>query len=232
MKLLDTTGGNPKLAKTQNAAPFRYAGLSLYPDAVLCPGSKAAQCMAECLRGQGRGQFDSVTEARQRKADWFYSDPVGFLAQLKGELENFRDLCKRKGERGAVRLNVLSDVTWEGYGVPQAFPELLFVDYTKQARRLENPVDNYRLIFSYSGAPGYRAQNRRALRTNAPVAVVFRGGFPRVFLGRHVVDGDKDDIANAFHTGAIVGLTPKGSARHDQTGFVVDNPELIARAAA
>lgn len=228
MKLLDTRGRNPKLKKTGDAAPFRYAGLSLYPDPVLCPGSKAAGCMAECLRVQGRGTFESVTAGREAKANWFYSDPVAFLQQLDRELQNFAALNARQGTRGAVRLNVLSDVAWEHYGVPQKYPELLFVDYTKQARRLTRTPDNYQLIFSYSGRDQYRNQNRAALRTGAPVAVVFRGGLPRYYLGRPVRDGDQDDIANAFLPGCIIGLRAKGTAARDRSGFVVDNPEALA----
>jgi hypothetical protein len=41
------------------------------------------------------------------------------------------------------------------------------------------------------------------------------------------MNGDRDDIANAFSNGQIVALTPKGSAARDRTGFVVDNPDLI-----
>ena len=227
MQLLDTRGANPKLKKTGAAAPFRYAGLSLFPDAELCPGSKAAGCADTCLAEQGRGRFDNVRAARLRKVDFLRSDRVAFLDQLHRELFNFEKLCERTGERGAVRLNVLSDVRWETLGIPQAHPELLFIDYTKRAARLGKTPDNYRLIFSYSGRPQYRNQNRRAFQTDAPVAVVFRGGLPRMFRGRPVIDGDRDDIANAFATCQIVGLTPKGSARRDRTGFVIDNPDLI-----
>ena len=227
MQLLDTRGANPKLKKTGKAAPFRYAGLSLFPDAELCPGSKAAGCADTCLAEQGRGRFDNVRAARLRKVDFLRSDRAAFLDQLHRELTNFEKLCARTGERGAVRLNVLSDVRWETLGIPQAHPELLFIDYTKRAARLGKTPDNYRLIFSYSGRPQYRNQNRRAFQTDAPVAVVFRGGFPRAFRGRPVIDGDRDDIANAFATGQIVGLTPKGSARRDRSGFVIDNPDLI-----
>ena len=136
MKLLDTRGGNTKLKKTGASAPFRYAGLSLYPDPVLCPGSKAAGCMADCLAEQGRGRFASVRDARQNKAEFFHTDRSGFLDQLRRELLNFQRVCDRSGERGAVRLNVLSDVPWERLGIPQAFPGLLFVDYCKTATRL------------------------------------------------------------------------------------------------
>ena len=186
--------------------------------------------MAECLAEQGRGRFTSVRNARQDKAEFFHTDRSGFLDQLRRELLNFERVCERSGERGAVRLNVLSDVAWERLGIPQAFPRLLFVDYPKQAARLQNPPENYRLIFSYSGRPQYRNQNRRAFLTGAPVAVVFRGGFPRAFRGRPVIDGDRDDIANAFAGGQIVALTPKGSAARDRSGFVIDNPDLIGSA--
>ena len=183
--------------------------------------------MDTCLADQGRGRFNNVREARQLKAAFFRDNREAFLDQLHRELSNFEKLCARTGERGAVRLNVFSDVKWETFGIPEAFPRLLFVDYTKQASRLGKTPDNYRLIFSYSGRPEYRNQNRAAFLTGLPVAVVFRGGFPRAFRGRPVIDGDRDDIRNAFAGGQIVALTPKGSARRDRSGFVVDNPELI-----
>ena len=42
IKLLDTGGGNPKLEKTNKRdLGIRVAGLSLYPDDILCPASKA-----------------------------------------------------------------------------------------------------------------------------------------------------------------------------------------------
>ena len=151
--------------------------------------------MDTCLSEQGRGVFSNVRESRQTKSRFFHADRPRFLKQLHRELDNFEKLCQRSGERGAVRLNVLSDVSWEMFGVPEAHPNLLFIDYTKRVSRLNNTPENYKLIFSYSG--------------------------------RNVIDGDRDDIANAFSDGQIVALTPKGSAFWDRTGFVVDNPDLI-----
>ena len=153
---------------------------------------------------QGRGVFPKVREARQTKAQFFHDDQAAFLDQLHRELNNFAKLCRRNGERGAVRLNVFSDVCWERYGIPQAHPDLLFVDYCKQVARLGKTPENYKLIFSYSG--------------------------PRMFRGRSVIDGDRDDIANAYATGQIVGLRAKGSARRDRSGFVIDNPDVIGSA--
>ena len=140
MQLLDTRGANPKLKKrrtwawTFTAAPFRYAGLSLFPDAELCPGSKAAGCADTCLAEQGRGRFDNVRAARLRKVDFLRSDRAAFLDQLHRELSNFEKLCERTGERGAVRLNVSIGCRWETLGIPQAHPELLFIDYTNVRR--------------------------------------------------------------------------------------------------
>ena len=121
---------------------------------------------------------------RQAKSDYFLEDRAGFLEQLHRELDNFERLCDRQGVKGAVRLNVLSDIQWEKLGVPQAHPELLFVDYTKLSARLGKTPSNYHLIFSYSGASEYRKHVKRALKTEAPISVVFRGEMPAEFLGR------------------------------------------------
>jgi len=48
-----------------------------------------------------------------------------------------------------------------------------------------------------------------------------------------VIDGDRDDIANAFTPGCVIGLRAKGpalwppAAGHD---FVVNNPDVIGAA--
>ena len=124
--------------------------------------------MNTCLAEQGRGRFDNVREARQRKAAYLHNDRAGFLEQLHRELTNFTKLCERTGERGAVRLNVVSDVKWERYGIPQAHPDLLFVDYCKQVGETRKTPENYKLIFSYSGRPEYQNQNRRAFQPTPP----------------------------------------------------------------
>lgn len=244
-KLLDTNGGNTKLGKTNRtiltdavvkilgADTFRYAGLSLMPDFILCPSSDLAECREPCLESSGRGNSPNVQDARTVKAEWFHSDPEAFIAQLVKELGNFSKLCLRQGLRPVVRLNVLSDVAWEKYGIPQQFPEITFIDYTKRAKRLFDKTmpRNYKLIFSYSGVAGYQKQVDWALESGAPMAVVFRGDtLPLSFMGRDVIDGDRSDLLNAYADGMIVGLRAKGKAKHDTSGFVVD-PDVIARAA-
>ena len=101
--------------------------------------------------------------------------PATFVTKLEHEIDNFISLCTKQGKKAAFRLNTISDIPWEKYGVPQNFPNALFYDYTKAAARLGKTPDNYGLMFSYSQTPKYQKQVARALETNAPIAVVFRG---------------------------------------------------------
>jgi len=228
MKLLDTTGnGNSKIAKTQAlTSGIRLAQLSLHPDNELCPGSKAAQCMDDCLLYSGLAKvYDSVNEARARKTEFFKTDESGFLEKLRRELKNFLKLCAKLGLIPWVRLNVLSDVAWEKYGIPQEFPKINFYDYTKRAARLLKTPPNYSLMFSYSGASKYHNQVLKAFETGVPIATVFRGAMPETFLGREVVNGDLSDLLNLSQPGKIIGLKAKGPAVNpSETNkfFVVD----------
>ena len=93
------------------------------------------------------------------------------------------------------------------------------------------------MTFSYSAEPDYYKGKANEIAANVlslgyPVAVVFRNSLPETFLGYPVVDGDKTD--ERFLNGAvIVGLTAKGKAKHDTSGFVVEEPEeKYERAAA
>ncbi len=233
IKLLDTTGGNTKLGKTNKSKGgiYRVAGLSLMPSDILCPSRHLAQCAKSCLESAGRGRMRNVIDGRQRKADWFQNDPKSFLAQLRRELSNFVKTCDRQGVKPAARLNVLSDVPWEKHGIPQEFPELFMYDYTKLAHRLGRTPENYQLMFSYSGAAAYQNQVKIALKTDVPISAVFRGPMPAEFLGRPVIDGDASDLVNVMAGPVVVGLQAKGKAKTDEGAFVVDT-RIIARAAA
>ena len=89
--LLDRTGGNTKLGKTNKSAGgvYRVAGLSLMPSDTLCPARLLAECAKACLESAGRGRMQNVIDGRQRKADWFASDPESFLAQLTARAVQF-----------------------------------------------------------------------------------------------------------------------------------------------
>jgi len=237
MKLLDTTGGNPKLKKSvelyrslvddSSSLEYRLAGLSLMPDDILCPYRHIAECAKLCLQSAGMGVFSNVKAGRQRKTDWWHSDQAGFLTQLRKELTNFDKLCKRQGVKAAVRLNVLSDIPWEKHGIPQEFPDIFFYDYTKNASRLGKTPDNYELMFSYSDAPKYQKHVAKALQTDVPMSVVFRNGMPLHYKGRRVIDGDASDLVNVKAGKVIIGLVAKGKAKKGDGNFVVDS-NLIA----
>jgi hypothetical protein len=137
MRLLDTTGGNTKLAKNNRDVKIRVAGLSLFPNDTLCPMRHAAGCAKPCLVSAGRGIMSNVVSGRQAKTNFFLSDRAGFIEQLKRELANFERVCQKTGVIPYVRLNVLSDIQWDlpAYGeIPQSFPNIRFYDYTKTSK--------------------------------------------------------------------------------------------------
>jgi len=230
MKLLDTGNGNSKVRKTQKlGGAIRLAQLSMYPDNIICPGSKAAGCMEACLKDAGLANvYDSVNEARRRKTEFFKNDQSRFLEQLRWELSNFLKLCKKTGVTGWVRLNTISDIAYETFGIPQEFPELNFYDYSKRAARFlpGKTPENYNLMFSYSGAPKYHNQVVKAFETGVPIAAVFRGPMPDIFLGRRVINGDRSDLINLNSPGKIIGLKAKGPAlirSESNKFFVIDD---------
>jgi hypothetical protein len=236
MRLLDTTGGNTKLAKNNRDVKIRVAGLSLFPNDTLCPMRHAAGCAKPCLVSAGRGIMSNVVSGRQAKTNFFLSDRAGFIEQLKRELANFERVCQKTGVIPYVRLNVLSDIQWElpAFGsIPQSFPNIRFYDYTKLAKRLGKTPANYELMFSYSRATDYQKQVDIALQTNVPISVVFHGPMPNQFMGRPVINGDNSDIENLKHAGAIIGLKYKpargqGIDPLDHV-FIVDTNQIPAR---
>jgi hypothetical protein len=238
MKLLDTSASNTKVRKSQKESGLRIASLSLYPNDLICSGAALALCMTPCLKDAGFGIFPNVKDGRQSKTDFYMQDQEGFLAQLIKEMRNFISLCIRNGESPAFRLNTISDIDWVKHGIPQMFPQAYFMDYTKVAARLGRTPENYDLIFSYSQNPAYQNQVKRALKTNAPIAVVFRGFVPvgSYFLGREIVDGDKSDVFNQTQKSKIIGLRLKGNeAKKSKSLFIVEpsqaSPALYAIAA-
>lgn len=91
-------------------------------------------------------------------------------------------------------------------------------------------------MFSYSGAAKYQPQVKRALKTDAPISVVFTDipTDPNYrFLGRPVIDGDQSDLINLNAGKVIIGLKYKRTKASNQaiekSDFVI-NPNIIAAA--
>lgn len=239
MFLLADQSSNAKLSKNSAiAANWQTSIMYLSPSdssglANLCPAASPG-CRAACLNTAGRGAMNSVQAGRLRKTKLYLQERAEFNRQLVADLEC---LAKRQGRTGikqAVRLNGTSDIAWEEHriyrqgevydGVPQAFPELLFYDYTKLPARVvcaNGLPANYHLTFSRSEVNA-RAVTLVAAKSEANIAVVFHGTqLPAEWHGRPVIDGTEHDMRFLDPPGVIVGLLTKGKAKHDGTGFAV-----------
>ena len=221
MELLATNTQLEKGAKLN----WNTKGLSLAPANLsgkqLCP-HRSAGCEAACLNTSGMGVFSNVQEARINKAKFLIEKRADFLAQLNKELQLLHKKAL-KGEKIAVRLNVLSDLPWHNMIDMSAFPALNFYDYTPNLARMiqflngELPA-NYHLTFS-------RKENNQAkvelvVAMGGNVAVVF-DKLPKTYLGKEVIDGDATDLRILDPKGVIVGLKAKGKGKKDTSGFVV-----------
>ena len=201
-----------------------------------CPMAEQAGCIDACLNTAGRGQQSNVQSARMRKAQWFYNDQQGFMAQLIVDVDKFRNYCKKRNIQPCVRLNGTTDIQWElirymgEKNIFEIFPDVQWYDYTKIAnRRKAKDIPNYHLTWSYSNAdPRYAAMLDTAIANGMNAAVVFRSNFIEVkpkcwhtWNGYPVIDGDKDDLRFLDPKGGhIVALYAKGAAKKDTSGFV------------
>ena len=201
-----------------------------------CSMAEQASCIEGCLYTAGRGKFSNVQTARQRKAEWFYRDRVGFMDQLFEDITKFEAYCKKRGIQPCVRLNGTTDIRWELIPISnivkgetkknifELFPNVQFYDYTKIPNRKVADYPNYHLTWSYSSAnPKYEELFWDVIRKGMSVAVVFRKPINMTtWRGYKVVDGDKDDLRFLDPQSSIVALYAKGAAKHDSTGFVQD----------
>lgn len=200
-----------------------------------------AGCSAACLFTAGRGQMNVVQQARVRKTKEFFQDRDAFLSQLVDEIGKHVRRSVKKGMKPAIRLNGTSDIPWERFPVErngnvyanifQAFVEesekydLVFYDYTKNFDRMGLDISpNYYLTFSQAETDESKAQAIKALQSGYNVAVVFAQK-PKLYHGFEVIDGDETDL-RFLDTNAVVALKPKGAARRDKTGFVVQ-PDAV-----
>ena len=202
-----------------------------------CSMAAIASCIDACLYTAGRGQMSNVQTARQRKAEWFYRDRVGFMKQLYHDIQKFVNYCKKRDIQPCVRLNGTTDIRWElipamphsKMNIFEQFPEVQFYDYTKIANRKCKDIPNYHLTWSYSNAnPDYAKLLDKAMEQGMNAAVVFRSNFIKVvpkcwhkWKGYPVIDGDQDDLRFLDPKGGhIVALYAKGKAKKDTSGFV------------
>ena len=196
-----------------------------------CSMAEQASCIDGCLYTAGRGAFNNVQTARQRKAEWFYRDRDSFMHQLVIDIAKFANYCRKRDIQPCVRLNGTTDIRWElirigdyNKNIFEVFPNVQFYDYTKIPNRKVSHLDNYHLTWSYSAAnTKYEQLFDQVIQNGMSVAVVFRKPINlKTWRGYKVVDGDKDDLRFLDPKQSIVALYAKGRAKKDKSGFVVD----------
>tara|TARA_R110002020_G_scaffold44929_1_gene128951 strand:- start:407 stop:1117 length:711 start_codon:yes stop_codon:yes gene_type:complete len=194
----------------------------------VCPHASAG-CRAACLYTAGMGSFSNVKQARINKTLWFARDRESFVAQIKKDIAALIRKAKRMNLIPCVRLNGTSDLPFENFGIMQEFPDIAFYDYTKNAKRMkrflagEMPA-NYSLTFSRSETKRNHRQCEEIAKLGGNVAAVFAGKtLPKTYKGKRVFNGDNSDLRFLDPTGVIVGLTAKGMARKDNSGFTINN---------
>lgn len=199
----------------------------------LCPYAKIAGCIDGCLYTAGRGIMKPVHMARVRKTIFYLFYRKAFMTILATDIKKLKRKAKRDGLTLVIRLNGTSDIQWEHvpytdlYGTSytnifEAFPEITFYDYSKIPTR--KVPENYHLTFSYSDRPEYAKVVAKSEAKNPArnIAVVFNGELPTTYRNRAVINGDKTDLRFLDQDNVIVGLTAKGKAKHDTSGFVVN----------
>jgi hypothetical protein len=208
----------------------------------MCLGRESGQA-AMVSRTTGT---NTVRQSRERKARYFMRDRKAYLREMLLHIARSARTARRKQLQLAVRPNGSTDIAYEGqriivdaelaaelsaisgYAVSagihtifSAFPEIQFLDYTKNPRRLERALPtNYDLTFSLSEVN--LADALAVLARGHNVAIPFAYGLPAEWHGYRVIDGDQHDLRHLDAKGCVVGLSPKGNkAKHDQSGFIV-----------
>ena len=216
-------------AKTSKGEKLNYLTGILYmlPNYKTCP-SASKGCMKSCLQSAGRGKFSNVREARKAKRDLFYTDQKYFMESLVWSIKKVIRKAQREKLTPVIRLNGTSDIAYEdikldsGKNIFETFPDVQFYDYTTRDDRtsaMRGDWSNYHLTFSRK-----EDNHDKSMLVNQifglNVAVVF-DKVPTVWQGRKVINGDETDLRFLDKQNVIVGLTAKGKAKTDDSGFTV-----------
>jgi hypothetical protein len=184
-------------------------------------------CAESCLVGSGfGGMYTGVMKGRMAKSDYFLSDRVEFLQQLKKEITRAVEKHKKDGAIVTIRLNGTTDIRYEkfrifdGLNIFEIFPDVQFYDYTKNYIRFDSVLPaNYHLTFSRSETNHSKAME--LLNKGINVAMVF-DKLPETFEGFKVINADLDDLRFLDPKGVICGLKYK-----KMTGKGVDNTKAF-----
>lgn len=201
-------------------APSKMSGFNVCPSATI-------ECINLCLNTSGHGGMfkkgettNVVQEARKRRTLYYFNDRTNFEADLISDIEKFVKTAKKNDLIPVVRVNGTSDIFNLAVKMANRFPDLQFVDYTKNLSSANKELPkNYSLTFSRSESNGEQVLK---LIPRFNVAVVFNTKeLPKTYKGFKVFDGDKSDLRHLDPKGVIVGLLPKGKAKKSNSPFMV-----------
>ena len=220
-------------------APADVSGVNLCPHAsngckALCLGWTAGQAgiVSDAVIDSHAAHGNATRQSRIDKAHRFMRDRAAYMRDVVKAIELEQRKANKLGKVLCVRMNGSTDIAWEGVrcerngqqfrSVYEAFPEVQFVDYTKNPYRFDRALPaNLHLTFSRSETNEGKAVELLGRGVN--VAVVFAAGRPETWQGFATIDGDQHDLRHLDPRGGyVVALTPKGrKAKRDSSGFVV-----------
>ena len=225
--LLAKPDANPKVAKNMKqgilTAPLHLAPARISGYNACASATKA--CIKSCLHTAGNPAYMAgKSRARIAKTKLYFEQREAFLALLFEDIFWLSLRANKLGLIAGIRLNATSDIPFErvifqGETVI-AYCERLGVkvyDYTKILKRaIAQP---YHLTFSRTEKND--TDCIKVLEAGGNVAAVFAGKLPEKWHGFPVINGDESDWRPGDSAGVVVGLTPKGKAKLDQSGFVI-----------
>lgn len=193
-------------------SPYTLSGVNICPNA-----SKG--CASACLNTAGRGKFTSTQNSRLQRTLHYINNRVEFLSNLRNEIIKYAN----KHDKLAIRLNGTSDINWNPFirQIHKINPNIVFYDYTKNLNQAIKALEMNNYYVTFSRSEENHAECMVALQNGINVAIVFKEGFPDKWNGYPVIDGDISDTRFLDEQGVIIGLSAKGKAKQDKTGFVV-----------
>lgn len=223
MKLITT-----KNLKTLKSVAFGYANVILHlapfnlSGKNVCPNASAG-CAKACLNTSGHGRYQNVQNARIKRTLRYFNERQQFEADLSDDIKTVIRRAKKNDLIPVFRLNGTSDIPSLALNAVKQFAETQFYDYTKNFKTMEKFLKgelpaNYHLTFSRSETN--EQECKKVLELGGNVAVVF-DVLPKTYLGYKVIDGDTNDLRFLDEKNVVVGLTAKGRAKKDKSGFVV-----------
>jgi hypothetical protein len=225
--LLSKGSTNAKTIKNDLETFILYMAPSDLSGFNVCPFASKG-CIKGCLNTAGMGIFSNVQLARINKTKFWGYDRHNFYIQLANELLKILDKTIKKNVQIAIRLNGTSDINhldllkrYSGIDFLDPFySSLLFYDYTPNPNYIKKYQNsNYKLTFSRK--EDNEDKCIEVLNNGGNVAVVFDKELPEFWNGYKVINGDQTDLRYFDAENVVVGLTAKGLAKKDLSGFVV-----------